>query len=636
MRFSLLAIVLFAAAAGYGAPPSVDAPGLIYHNGKIITYAKSAPEGGISNEAKAGPEDYTVVDAVAVRGGRIVGVGSYADMKAQWPNFAGTDLKGKTLVPGFFDAHSHLMQVASVAVAVNLFPPPDGDVRSIADMTRKLLAYKRANPTATAIFGYGYDDSQLVDGESEHRHPTWKDLQEVSDTLPVVIMHQSGHHTVCNKVALDAFPIADGTKNPDGGTIYRDKDGHATGLLGESASTAMAQKYQPHLTKDSVVDAVNLYYLPQGFTTIQEGRAFRGDLALLEEAGSRYKADVLAYMDLLELDTLEHPEEIYAKISQIPLNPNDTPTYTPTYTNNFRIGGVKLSLDGSPQGRSAWATQSYLKAPEGKPDDYKGEGNIASETGLRSYLMQAYRHRWQVLVHANGDAAIDELIHSAWSAEERLVGPDRYHQNNGRRTVLIHGQFLRADQIITKNEYLRFKGIDLEGLDIFPSLFPMHTFYWGNWYREIIGDTRAEFISPTKAVQNKGMKFSIHTDAPVTGFPNSMRLLDSAVNRTTRPDQKGNTSVLGKDQRISPIVALKAMTLWPAYQHFEENNKGSIKVGKQADFVLLSQNPLTVAPENLVCVEILQTIRMGTVVHEKNQTVSDESFAADCAARRSH
>jgi predicted amidohydrolase YtcJ len=200
--------------------------------------------------------------------------------------------------------------------------------------------------------------------------------------------------------------------------------------------------------------------------------------------------------------------------------------------------------------------------------------------------------------------------------------------------VLIHGQFLRADQIVAEDAYLRSKGIDLLGLDIFPSLFPMHTFYWGDWYSHIVGSARAEFISPAKAVQDKGMKFSIHSDAPVTGAPNSMRILDSAVNRTTRP-RGGKSTVLGPDQRISPIVALKAMTIWPAYQYFEEKTKGSIEKGKNADFVVLSQNPLTVARENLICIQILQTIRGGEKIYEnKGAIVSDEKFAADCAAKR--
>ncbi len=117
--------------------------------------------------------------------------------------------------------------------------------------------------------------------------------------------------------------------------------------------------------------------------------------------------------------------------------------------------------------------------------------------------------------------------------------------------MLIHGQYLRADQIP-----------QLKRLGIIPSLYPMHTFYWGDWHRQTVaGPERAEFISPVGSVLRAGMKFTIHSDAPVT-FPNSMRILDSAVNRTTRTGY-----VLGPKERLSPMEVLHAMTIWPAYQY---------------------------------------------------------------------
>jgi predicted amidohydrolase YtcJ len=199
-----------------------------------------------------------------------------------------------------------------------------------------------------------------------------------------------------------------------------------------------------------------------------------------------------------------------------------------------------------------------------------------------------------LLVHANGDAAIDALIGDVRAAEKDVPGKDR-------RTVLIHGQYLRADQIP-----------QLKELGIFPALFPMHTYYWGDWHRtSVAGPERAEFISPTGAVMAQGMMFSIHHDAPVT-FPNSMRVFDSAVNRTTRSGY-----VLGPDQRISPAVALKAMTLWPAWQHFEEAHKGSIEVGKDADLVILSANPLAVPPATIKDIKIDATIKAGTSVYAR-------------------
>ena len=160
-----------------------------------------------------------------------------------------------------------------------------------------------------------------------------------------------------------------------------------------------------------------------------------------------------------------------------------------------------------------------------------------------------------------------------------------------RRPVLIHGQFAREDQIDAYQQ-----------LGVFPSLFPMHTFYWGDWHRDrTVGPIKAEDISPTGWVVKRGMKFSWHHDAPVA-FPDSMRILDATVTRRSR-----SGDIIGPEHRVDVMTALRAMTIWPAYQHFEEEQKGSIEPGKLADFVVLSDNPMTVDPETLDQLLVVKT-----------------------------
>jgi hypothetical protein len=163
---------------------------------------------------------------------------------------------------------------------------------------------------------------------------------------------------------------------------------------------------------------------------------------------------------------------------------------------------------------------------------------------------------------------------------------------------MIHGQTLREDQVPK-----------LKGLGIFPALFPMHTFYWGDWYiHTVLGPERAANISPTGWMVKNRMIFSSHHDAPVA-FPDTMRVLSATVNRVTRSKQ-----VIGPEHRVDPLIALKAMTLWAAYQHFEEETKGSIEVGKLADFAILSDNPLTIEPLKIADIEVVETIKQGKTI----------------------
>jgi predicted amidohydrolase YtcJ len=162
-------------------------------------------------------------------------------------------------------------------------------------------------------------------------------------------------------------------------------------------------------------------------------------------------------------------------------------------------------------------------------------------------------------------------------------------------------------------------------LGIIPSLFPMHTFYWGDWHRDsVLGPERAANISPTGWALQRGMIFTSHHDAPVA-MPDAMRVISATVNRVTRSGQ-----VLGPQHRVSPLVAIKAHTLWSAYQHFEEQTKGSIEVGKLADFVLLDQNPLAVDPLKIADIKVIETIKEDKTVYRRDPAAS-QAAVTGCA-----
>lgn len=562
---ALAGLVTGCASSGTATPGlAVDS---IYLGGPILTMNDAQPN----------------AEAVAVRDGRIAAVGSRAEMlKMKGAHTRVVDLQGKTLLPGFVDPHSHVSGVGLQAISANMLPPPDGSNASVAQIQKNLRSYLETSPDAKElgmVFGFGYDDSQL----SEQRHPTREELDAVSTTLPVIIIHQSGHFGVLNSVALERAGITAQSVNPQGGVIGRKAGSQEpNGLLEENAFFMSIGRVMPKLTQaqtSSWLQKSQDLYLQFGYTTAQDGRSDPNTVTSMAEAAKAgvFKLDVVAYPDILELGN-----------SGI----MDGPYYSRDYTQRFRIGGVKLTLDGSPQGKTAWLTQPYYKTPAGKPADYAGYSVVPTEKA-NDLVTQAYQKGWQMLVHANGDAAIDQLIGAVRVASERVPGA------KDLRPVLIHGQTLRKDQVA-----------QLDALGIFPSLFPMHTFYWGDWHAEsVLGPQRAENISPTGWVLAQGMRFTSHHDAPVA-LPSSIRILDATVNRTTRTGK-----VLGAEHRVDPTTALKSMTLWSAYQHFEDDRKGSIETGKLADFVVLSGNPVTMPRNQLSTLKVLQTIKEDQSVY---------------------
>ncbi len=547
----------------------------IYTGGNIITVNDAQPS----------------VEAVAVKDGKIVAVGSLAEIKKSHKGVTTeiVNLAGKTMLPGFVDSHGHAYMVGLQASTANLLPPPDGTGKDIASLQRLLTDWAASHEKAVKkvgwIAGFGYDDSQLA----EQRHPTRDDLDKVSTELPVLIIHQSGHLGVANSKALEIAGVTAESKNPEGG-VFRRRAGsqEPNGVLEEYAFFYLIGKLAANFddeVNDVLVEEGSKLLASFGYTTGQEGRAVATGLAAIKRTADAGKLaiDLVAYPDVLEVD-----------------NPNPSRSYS----NRYRVGGVKLTIDGSPQGKTAWLTQPYYVPPEGQSKDYRGYAAIDEKT-TNDAVEKAFANGWQILVHANGDAASDRFINAVRLAKEKYPDVDN-------RPVLIHGQVLREDQVE-----------QLQELGIFASLFPMHTFYWGDWHREsVLGPERAENISPTGWLLSRGMKFGTHHDAPVA-LPDSMRVLSATVTRKSRSGR-----VLGPEHRVPVATALKAMTIWPAWQHFEEKNKGSIEVGKLADFVILSDNPLAIAEDKLADIKVLETIKENKSIYKRPLTAAPLSSPA--------
>jgi len=524
------------------------------------------------------------VDAMLIQDGKIRYTGTLSEAEKLAPQAKRLNLNNKTVIPGIIDAHSHLNSVGMQQTVANLYPPPDGKVVSIATLIQEMKAWAKQNPTfvqATSgwIIGNGYDDAQL----QEKAHPTATDLDQISTTQPVLILHQSGHLASVNHKALELLGINEKSSNPSGGVIRRVVGTNIpNGVLEESVVIeAMLQALKmvpPEMMQQMALTAVQTY-MKNGYTTVQEGRADRGTSELWRSLANQNKLaiDVVSYPDISS-------EQAYMLEKGVSKN----------YVNHFRIGGVKISLDGSPQGKTAWLTEPYVVPPEGKDKNYRGYPAFPEQKTVQHMLDLAFQQHWPILAHANGDAAIDQYLNVIANAQKK-------YDASQRRDVIIHAQTMREDQLDRAKQ-----------LHLIPSFFSLHTYYWGDWHvAQTLGEKRAEHISPTGSALRKGMIFTEHHDAPVIP-PKSMMVLDATVNRITRTGK-----VLGEAQKVSPYIALKTMTDWAAYQYFEEDIKGTLSTGKYGDFVVLSDNPITIDPSKIKDIKVLATYKQGQLVYQR-------------------
>ena len=520
-------------------------------------------------------------EAIAEDDGKIIAVGSKAEvMKLKGPKTEVIDLKGRTLLPGFIDPHGHVMIGGLQALSANLLAPPDGKVTDIPGLLQTLREWVAANKSAVAkanlIIGFGYDPATL----KEARHPTRDELDTVSPDIPILLVHQSSHLAAVNSKALAVVGFDATTKDPAGGVIRR-REGtqEPDGVLEETAFVAAALKLIPSIGpegfKTFAREGANLW-ARFGYTTAQEGRATPDSVNLLKAVASEggFTIDVAAYPDvLMGRDFIKE-------------------NHSRTYVNRFRVAGAKLSLDGSVQGFTGWRDKPYYDPVGNYPEGYSGYAAMTADQAFNE-IQWAAENKIQLLTHAGGERASDMLIAGLTAAQGRF--PD----SQATRPVLIHGHLLRPDQV---DSYKR--------LGTIMSLFPMHTFYWGDWHVEhTVGPEAGQNISPTGWVLERGMIFTSHHDAPVA-FPDSMRVLDATVTRRSR----GKQQIIGPQHRVDVITGLKAMTIWPAYQYFEEDKKGSLKVGKLADFVILSADPTAVDPETIDTIKVTETIKEGSTI----------------------
>ncbi|MGO3183199.1 MAG: amidohydrolase [Aequorivita sp.] len=543
-----------------------EATAQLFYNGEIISMHSDNP-------------DY--LEAVVEQDGKIVFVGSKEYAETNFPDATMIDLKGKTLLPGFIDPHSHFGIVSNTMGQVNLNSPPVGDVTSIADVVRRIEKYKVDHqiPDGEWIFGWGYDESQL----KENRHPNKMEIDAVLPNNPVYLVHTSGHMGIANSMALKEMNVTAETPSPEGGTIERlPNSQEPSGLVQETAMYPfMGSMLQILKSKQAeFFDGTQEYYIKNGVTTAQDGMTDRNAIKFFQSQADAGKLKI----DLMALGG-------YAELEK---NIDDSLVSWKNYRNRFKVQGTKIIADGSPQGKTAFFTDPFLTPVPGCEKDCRGLPSL-SQDALNELFKTAYKDNVQLFIHGNGDATIDMIIASHEYACKELDQP----LDKDRRTVVIHSQFVRLDQLETYKKY-----------NIEPSFFTNHAYFWGDVHVENLGVERAHFLSPIASADKLGLKYTNHSDDTVTPL-DPLFSVWSAVNRVSRTGE-----TIGESERATPYQALKAITANAAYEFFEEDTKGSLSLGKLADFVILDKNPLLVDPMKIKDIKVVETFKEGVSIYK--------------------
>ena len=538
-------------------------PDVIYLNGTVITMDARQSE----------------AQAVAVRGDAIVAVGdNNAIEDLAGPDTERVDLEGATLLPGFYAAHDHFPGSGVVALfRVDLNSPPIGEINTMDELVARLSA--RANETAKGqwVRGRGYDDTLI----REKRHPTRADLDRASTEHPIYIGHISGHLGVANSLALEMAGITKETPEPSGGVIRKDPEtGEPNGVFEESMS--LVTRLIPPLDENDRLSAIRWAvadYVEEGVTTTVIAHGSTNTLRDLQRA----RGDGLLSLRVISMGS---------KGSLDAPSPGEADGFVSGFGDTrLKLGAVKVIQDGSIQGFTGYLVEPYYTPFKG---DASYRGYPRRERGeLVAIVKSLHRAGYQIAIHGNGDAAIDDILFAFREAQKEFPRVDARHR-------IEHCQMAREDQLD-----------EMQELGITPSFFVGHAYYWGDRHRDIfMGPERAARLSPLKSAVDRGIRFTVHDDTPVTPVK-PIQLVWDAVNRITTSGK-----VLGPAQRISPYEALRSVTIDAAWQNFEEDIKGSIEVGKLADFVVLEENPLTVDPEHIRDIRVLATVVGGETVYD--------------------
>tara|TARA_B100000929_G_scaffold91732_1_gene72036 strand:- start:1836 stop:3587 length:1752 start_codon:yes stop_codon:yes gene_type:complete len=527
---------------------------LIFFGGHIITMHEEDP----------------LNEAVAIHYGKISSIGKKDEiMKLRTWKTKVVDLRGRTLMPGFIEAHCHPIATAILSQVVDISGFNYNSRSEILNTIR--VAVKKASP-GEWILAFGWDPVLVPD---LHK-PTLSELDSISNDTPIFILTQMMHHAFVNSAVYKAAGITIDTPNPTGGGVFqKDNQGNLNGIIYEFSALQYILDKMPKTPQGTAELLLNLQYTKYakaGYTSISV-------LGPVNIAGNP-----LQFMEHLSNNGSPVRSYVYPIKNQL-----DGSTYSNDYGNDFfKIKGVKLYMDGSPYTGGAAFSEPYLNTDLtlnriGLKKNHRGSINF-TEDSLLTTLTYYHTNNYQIAIHAQGEVAIQGIL----DAFTKILY--KYPRSNHRHRI-------EHNALITKEQIAQAKKL---GLTL--SFFIDHIYYYGDQLEYIVGSKRAERFMPIQSAISAGHHSTIHTDNPATPV-DPFRAISTAVTRKTKNDK----FILGKDERISAYDALKAITINAAWQLFEEQNRGSITIGKSADLVILSHNPLETKNKEIKNINVIST-----------------------------
>ena len=581
-RCVVVVLGMVLASCGAGGPSAEEAADLVLVNGKIITVDATD----------------TVAEAVAVKDGRIVAVGSSDDVDAMvGASTQRIDLGGRAATPGLLDAHAHFGTGGATRMFVLDLSYPE--VTSIADVVDRVAERVEQAEPGEWIRGRGWDEGKF----EELRYVTAADLDAIAPDNPVWLSHTMGHYGAANSLALELAGVTGDTADPPGGTIDRDDNGNATGVLKERAQ-GLVSGLIPPLTPEQVRDGMR--DLSQAFNA--EGMTGLKDPGIGQETWDAY-ADVLADGDLSvrvfvlwrSRGDLSEAEALAERVASF------TRPYESTGDDRLISGGIKLMIDGSGGARTAWMHDDWNRDFDQVDTGNRGYPVEPAEL-IRDKIRLFHDAGLHVSTHSIGDRAIDWVVDSYAMALED-------NPRSGLRHGIIHANIPTDHAIDTMARLEREFDVG------YPEPSPPFMWWIGDTYAGNFGPSRALRLNPFATFVEKGIPWASASDFSVTPFEARYGLWASVARETLLGVYGANP--WGTAESVDIHTALRSYTIWSARQMFLEDKIGSIEVGKYADIAVWDRDPYTVPTADIKDMVCELTLFDGRVVYVNPQTALD-------------